>query len=75
VPAAHSPPGGHVGSCGHPPPRPAAPRPRPPPPPDRGGWQILPAPAELAFPLHTRAAATWFADGYSGSGAPHTRTG
>jgi ADP-ribose pyrophosphatase YjhB (NUDIX family) len=24
------------------------------------GWEVLPAPAELAFPLHTRAAHCWF---------------
>lgn len=37
------------------------------------GWQIITDPAELAFPLHTEAAARWFADGY-GSPPPRTRT-
>lgn len=29
------------------------------------GWQLLTTPADLAFPLHTRAARTWFAGGYA----------
>ncbi|WP_026220449.1 NUDIX domain-containing protein [Wenjunlia vitaminophila] len=27
---------------------------------ETGGWEFLPAPDELAFPLHTRAARCWF---------------
>ncbi|MEU3725993.1 NUDIX domain-containing protein [Streptomyces sp. NPDC031705] len=36
------------------------------------GWHVLHAPAELAFPLHTRAAASWFAGRYDapGGGTP-----
>ncbi|WP_404816318.1 NUDIX domain-containing protein [Streptomyces thermolineatus] len=68
-------PGGHLLLFGLLPARDAGTLPPSAPTDETGGWQILPAPAELAFPLHTRAAATWFAGGYSGSGAPHTRTG
>jgi ADP-ribose pyrophosphatase YjhB (NUDIX family) len=31
---------------------------------ETSGWEILPAPAELAFPLHTEAAHRWFAGQY-----------
>lgn len=31
------------------------------------GWHLLRAPAELAFPLHTRAVRSWFAGRYDGT--------
>ncbi|GGZ88541.1 NUDIX domain-containing protein [Streptomyces subrutilus] len=32
---------------------------------ETAGWHVLRQPAELAFPLHTRAAAAWFAGRYA----------
>ncbi|QHY94329.1 bifunctional nicotinamide mononucleotide adenylyltransferase/ADP-ribose pyrophosphatase [Streptomyces sp. S4.7] len=34
------------------------------------GWQLLRAPAELAFPLHTRAVRSWFAGRYDNAPEP-----
>ena len=32
---------------------------------ETAGWQVLHAPTELAFPLHTQAARAWFAGAYT----------
>lgn len=53
--------------------RPAHELPRSRPTDETDGWQIITDPAELAFSLHTEAAARWFADGYA-SPPPRTRT-
>ncbi len=52
---------GHLLVFGHLPAVDAAALPAPHPTDETHGWQILRGPARLAFPLHTEAAATWFA--------------
>ncbi len=52
---------GHLLVFGLLPVRDAAELPAPAPTDETDGWQLLHAPAELGFPLHTRAAAAWFA--------------
>ncbi|MFI1827619.1 NUDIX domain-containing protein [Streptomyces sp. NPDC020412] len=47
------------------PPLPAAALPPPEPTAETAGWHLLRGPAELAFPLHTEAAANWFAGRYA----------
>ncbi|MCJ1681037.1 NUDIX domain-containing protein [Streptomyces sp. APSN-46.1] len=62
---AMSSPAGHLLLFGLLPPRPAAALPPSAATDETTGWHILRSPAELAFPLHTRAAATWFAGQYA----------
>ncbi|MEV7729469.1 NUDIX domain-containing protein [Streptomyces sp. NPDC087917] len=57
----HTSPAGHLLVFGLLPPRPLADLPLSVATDETTGWHVLRAPAELAFPLHTRAAATWFA--------------
>ncbi|MCX5198001.1 NUDIX domain-containing protein [Streptomyces sp. NBC_00249] len=57
-------PAGHLLVFGLLPPRPAATLPPSAPTDETTGWHTLHTPTELAFPLHTRAAATWFAGRY-----------
>lgn len=57
-------PDGHLLVFGLLPERPAAELPAPAPTPETEGWHLLRAPAELGFPLHTRAADAWFAGHY-----------
>ncbi|WP_328971393.1 NUDIX domain-containing protein [Streptomyces sp. NBC_00239] len=57
-------PSGHLLVLGLLPARPAAALPPSAPTDETTGWHVLRAPAELAFPLHTRAAASWFAGHY-----------
>lgn len=61
-------PGGHLLVFGLLPPRPASALPPSAPTDETTGWHLLHAPAELAFPLHTRAAASWFAGRYAQAG-------
>ncbi|MFF5449592.1 NUDIX domain-containing protein [Streptomyces sp. NPDC012888] len=58
-------PAGHLLLFGLLPARPAADLPPSTPTDETSGWHVLHAPAELAFPLHTRAAAAWFAGRYT----------
>ncbi|MCB5165224.1 NUDIX domain-containing protein [Streptomyces bambusae] len=57
-------PAGHLLLFGLLPARPAAALPPSVPTDETTGWHVLHAPAELAFPLHTEAAARWFAGHY-----------
>ncbi|MGW2181661.1 NUDIX domain-containing protein [Streptomyces sp. NPDC001732] len=57
-------PAGHLLLFGLLPPRPAADLPASAPTDETAGFRLLRAPAELAFPLHTRAVRTWFEGGY-----------
>ncbi|MFF8618668.1 NUDIX domain-containing protein [Streptomyces sp. NPDC015350] len=57
-------PAGHLLLFGLLPPRPAAALPPSVPTDETAGFQLLRTPAELAFPLHTRAVRTWFDGGY-----------
>ncbi|MEU8466016.1 NUDIX domain-containing protein [Streptomyces sp. NPDC029003] len=57
-------PGGHLLVFGLLPPRPAHTLPPSVPTDETTGWHVLRTPAELAFPLHTRACAAWFAGHY-----------
>ncbi|MEU4731797.1 NUDIX domain-containing protein [Streptomyces sp. NPDC023588] len=61
-------PAGHLLLFGLLPPRPAATLPPPHPTDETTGWHILRTPTELAFPLHTQAATSWFTGAYSPSG-------
>ncbi|OEJ31051.1 NUDIX domain-containing protein [Streptomyces subrutilus] len=58
-------PAGHLLLFGLLPPRPAATLPTSAPTNETTGWHILHTPADLAFPLHTQAANTWFKGGYT----------
>ncbi|MEU8775618.1 NUDIX domain-containing protein [Streptomyces sp. NPDC048606] len=58
-------PAGHLLVFGLLPPRPTADLPPSTATDETTGWHVLRAPAELAFPLHTRAAASWFAGRYA----------
>lgn len=58
-------PAGHLLLFGLLPPRPAADLPASQPTDETTGWHVLRAPEPLAFPLHTRAVASWFAGKYS----------
>ncbi|OKK15082.1 NUDIX hydrolase [Streptomyces sp. CB00455] len=58
-------PAGHLLLFGLLPLRPTATLPAPAPTHETTGWHILRTPAELAFPLHTQAAASWFAGRYT----------
>ncbi|MFJ3175059.1 NUDIX domain-containing protein [Streptomyces roseus] len=62
---AMSSPAGHLLLFGLLPPRPTASLPPSAPTDETTGWHVLRTPAELAFPLHTRAAAAWFAGRYT----------
>ncbi|MFF3538200.1 NUDIX domain-containing protein [Streptomyces sp. NPDC002466] len=55
---------GHLLLFGLLPPRPATALPPSAPTDETAGFQLLRTPAELAFPLHTRAVRTWFDGGY-----------
>ncbi|MFE7618816.1 NUDIX domain-containing protein [Streptomyces sp. NPDC057496] len=57
-------PAGHLLLFGLLPPRPATTLPPSVPTDETDGFQLLRTPAELAFPLHTRAVRTWFDGGY-----------
>ncbi|WP_411106617.1 NUDIX domain-containing protein [Streptomyces sp. cmx-4-9] len=57
-------PAGHLLLFGLLPPRPTADLPASAATDETTGWHVLRAPADLAFPLHTRAAANWFAGAY-----------
>ncbi|MET9922482.1 NUDIX domain-containing protein [Streptomyces sp. NPDC006435] len=57
-------PAGHLLLFGLLPPRPATALPPSVPTDETDGFQLLRTPAELAFPLHTRAVRTWFDGGY-----------
>ncbi|MFJ5553568.1 NUDIX domain-containing protein [Streptomyces sp. NPDC093225] len=57
-------PAGHLLLFGLLPPRPAADLPAPVATDETTGWHVLRAPGPLAFPLHTQAAAAWFAGRY-----------
>ncbi|MFJ2896725.1 NUDIX domain-containing protein [Streptomyces sp. NPDC087218] len=57
-------PAGHLLLLGLLPPRPATALPPSAPTDETAGFQVLRTPAELAFPLHTRAVRTWFDGGY-----------
>lgn len=61
-------PGGHLLLFGLLPERPAAQLPPSVPTDETRGWQLLRAPAELAFPLHTEAVRAWFAGRYDTAG-------
>ncbi|MFJ3205205.1 NUDIX domain-containing protein [Streptomyces sp. NPDC086989] len=61
---AMSSPAGHLLLFGLLPLRPAESLPPSAPTDETTGWHVLRTPAELAFPLHTRAAAAWFAGRY-----------
>ncbi|MFF4848489.1 NUDIX domain-containing protein [Streptomyces sp. NPDC001194] len=63
---AMSSPAGHLLLFGLLPPRPTASLPPSAPTDETSGWHVLRTPAELAFPLHTRATAAWFAGRYGG---------
>ncbi|MFD7033177.1 NUDIX domain-containing protein [Streptomyces sp. NPDC059917] len=56
----HSSPAGHLLIFGLLPARPTATLPPPAPTNETTGWHVLRTPTELAFPLHTQAATTWF---------------
>ncbi|MFD9339005.1 NUDIX domain-containing protein [Streptomyces sp. NPDC060028] len=58
-------PAGHLLLFGLLPLRPAASLPPSVPTDETAGWHILRGPQELAFPLHTRAAAAWFGGRYA----------
>uniref|UniRef100_A0AAU2JKE3 NUDIX domain-containing protein n=1 Tax=Streptomyces sp. NBC_00049 TaxID=2903617 RepID=A0AAU2JKE3_9ACTN len=58
-------PAGHLVLFGLLPPRPAADLPASKPTDETTGWHVLPGPSPLAFPMHTQAAASWFAGRYS----------
>ncbi|MFG2987141.1 NUDIX domain-containing protein [Streptomyces sp. NPDC048258] len=58
-------PAGHLLLFGLLPLRPAATLPASTPTEETSGWHILRTPTELAFPLHTQAAAAWFAGRYA----------
>ncbi|MFE2167364.1 NUDIX domain-containing protein [Streptomyces sp. NPDC059447] len=62
---AMSSPAGHLLLFGLLPPRPAAALPDSKPTDETTGWHVLRAPAQLAFPLHTRAVASWFEGRYA----------
>ncbi|MFI5670739.1 NUDIX domain-containing protein [Streptomyces sp. NPDC051704] len=62
---AMSSPAGHLLLFGLLPPRPTASLPPSAPTDETSGWHVLRTPAELAFPLHTRATASWFAGRYT----------
>ncbi|MFJ4966963.1 NUDIX domain-containing protein [Streptomyces sp. NPDC088729] len=57
-------PDGHLLVFGLLPQRPRSSLPPPAPTDETSGYEILPGPRELAFPLHTRAVAAWFAGRY-----------
>ncbi|MET9606874.1 NUDIX domain-containing protein [Streptomyces sp. NPDC006512] len=57
--------GGHLLVFGLLPPRPVAALPPSTATDETTGWHVLHTPTELAFPLHTQAAATWFAGQYT----------
>ncbi|MDI3406521.1 NUDIX domain-containing protein [Streptomyces cavernicola] len=57
-------PDGHLLLFGLLPPRPADALPEPTPTDETYGWEILTAPRELGFPLHTLAARRWFDGAY-----------
>ncbi|EFL13955.1 NUDIX domain-containing protein [Streptomyces sp. C] len=61
-------PGGHLLVFGLLPPRPASALPLSAATDETTGWHLLHTPAELAFPLHTQAAASWFAGRYAPAG-------
>ncbi|MFD5512996.1 NUDIX domain-containing protein [Streptomyces sp. NPDC059761] len=63
---AMSSPAGHLLLFGLLPPRPTASLPPSAPTDETSGWHVLRTPTELAFPLHTRATAAWFAGRYTG---------
>ncbi|MFD3541988.1 NUDIX domain-containing protein [Streptomyces sp. NPDC058662] len=58
-------PGGHLLLFGLLPARPADSLPASAPTDETTGWHVLRTPQDLAFPLHTRAAAAWFAGHYT----------
>ncbi|MFD3547774.1 NUDIX domain-containing protein [Streptomyces sp. NPDC058655] len=58
-------PAGHLLVFGLLPVRPAADLPAPAATDETAGWHVLREPTELAFPLHTEAAASWFAGRYT----------
>lgn len=58
-------PAGHLLLFGLLPPRPAATLPPSAPTDETTGWHVLRSAEELAFPLHTRAAAAWFGGKYA----------
>ncbi|MER5935279.1 NUDIX domain-containing protein [Streptomyces sp. NPDC002054] len=58
-------PAGHLLLFGLLPPRPAATLPPSVPTDETSGWHLLRTPAELAFPLHTQAARSWFEGRYA----------
>ncbi|MFJ6941134.1 NUDIX domain-containing protein [Streptomyces sp. NPDC101132] len=58
-------PAGHLLLFGLLPPRPRTALPPPVPTAETTGWHTLRTPAPLAFPLHTQAAAAWFAGSYT----------
>ncbi|MFD3807982.1 NUDIX domain-containing protein [Streptomyces sp. NPDC058611] len=58
-------PAGHLLLFGLLPPRPVASLPASAATDETTGWHVLRGPSELAFPLHTRAAASWFAGRYA----------
>ncbi|MFK0049546.1 NUDIX domain-containing protein [Streptomyces sp. NPDC090741] len=63
---AMSSPAGHLLLFGLLPTRPTAALPPSAPTDETSGWHVLRTPTELAFPLHTRATAAWFAGRYTG---------
>ncbi|MBP0933196.1 NUDIX domain-containing protein [Streptomyces sp. KCTC 0041BP] len=65
---AMSSPAGHLLLFGLLPPRPAAALPPSVATDETTGWHILRGPADLAFPLHTRAATAWFEGSYTPAG-------
>ncbi|MFD3328104.1 NUDIX domain-containing protein [Streptomyces sp. NPDC058701] len=58
-------PAGHLLLFGLLPPRPVASLPASVATDETTGWHVLRGPSDLAFPLHTRAAASWFAGRYA----------
>ncbi|MFI5546634.1 NUDIX domain-containing protein [Streptomyces sp. NPDC051815] len=58
-------PAGHLLLFGLLPPRPADTLPASKPTDETTGWHLLRSPSPLAFPLHTQAAASWFAGRYA----------
>ncbi|MFD7262480.1 NUDIX domain-containing protein [Streptomyces sp. NPDC059874] len=62
---AMSSPAGHLLLFGLLPPRPTSALPTSKPTNETRGWHVLHAPTQLAFPLHTRAVAAWFAGRYT----------